>query len=74
MVEGLERNHTFEGVGRTAPEDYLRNGQMVQSKFYNGSENTLDAVRTHLDKYPDFVKKVALTIFRKNSMMRLFEC
>lgn len=56
LVEGLERNHTFEGVGRTAPEDYLRNGQMVQSKFYNGSKNTLDAVREHLEKYPDFVK------------------
>lgn len=56
LVEGLERNHTFEGVGRTAPEDYLRNGQMVQSKFYNGSKNTLEAVREHLEKYPDFVK------------------
>ncbi len=57
LVEGLEANHTFEGVGRTAPEDYLRNGQMVQSKFYNGSKNTLDAVKDHLEKYPDFVKK-----------------
>lgn len=56
LVEGLECNHTFEGVGRTAPEDYLRNGQMVQSKFYNGSKNTLDAVREHLEKYPDFVQ------------------
>lgn len=56
LVEGLERNHTLEGVGRTAPEDYLRNGQMVQSKFYNGSKNTLDAVREHLEKYPDFIK------------------
>jgi len=56
LVEGLKRNHTFEGVGRTAPEDYLRNGQMVQSKFYNGSKSTLDAVREHLEKYPDFVK------------------
>lgn len=56
LIEGLERNHTFEGVGRTAPEDYLRNGQMVQSKFYNGPKNTLDAVKEHLEKYPDFVK------------------
>lgn len=56
LVEGLERNYTFEGVGRTAPEDYLRNGQMVQSKFYNGSKNTLDAVKKHLEKYPDFVQ------------------
>ena len=56
LVQGLERNHTFEGVGRTAPEDYLRNGQMVQSKFYNGSKNTIEAVSEHLKKYPDFVK------------------
>lgn len=56
LIEGLERNHTFERVGRTAPEDYLRNGRMVQSKFYNGAKATLDAVRGHLEKYPDFVK------------------
>jgi hypothetical protein len=57
LVDGLERSHTFEGVGRTAPEDYLRNGQMVQSKFLNGPKNTLDAVEEHLRKYPDFVSK-----------------
>lgn len=57
LVEGLDRNHTFEGVGRTAPEDYLRNGNPVQSKFYNGAKNTLSAIEHHLDTYPDFVNK-----------------
>src|SRR5699024_907010 len=43
------------GVGRLAPEDYLLNGIEVQSKFYNGINNTLGkGVVGHLDKYPDF--------------------
>ena len=33
LIKGLARNHSFEGVGRTAPEDYMRNGKQVQSKF-----------------------------------------
>lgn len=58
-IQGLSKNHTFDGVGRTAPEDYLRNGQQVQSKFYNGLKNTLfgkHALLEHLETYPDFMK------------------
>lgn len=55
LIQGLERDHTFEGVGRTAKEDYLRNSQMIQSKFNNGVKNTLNAVKMHLADYPDFV-------------------
>ena len=29
LIKGLARNHSFEGVGRTAPEDYMRNGKSV---------------------------------------------
>ena len=57
-VEGLEKNHTFDGVGRTAVEDYLRDGQAVQSKFYNGLNNTLfgkNALSDHLNKNKDFI-------------------
>lgn len=54
-IQGLEKNHTFDGVGRTAPEDYLRDGQQIQSKFYNGLNNTKNAIAEHLEKYPDFV-------------------
>lgn len=43
---------TFDGVHRTAPEDYRIDGIDVQSKFLNGSRNTLDAVKEHLEKYP----------------------
>lgn len=59
VIQGLSKNHTFDGVGRTAPEDYLRDGQQVQSKFYNGLRNTLfgkHALLEHLETYPDFVK------------------
>lgn len=55
-IHGLAAEYTFEGVGRTAPEDYLKNGVQIQSKFYNGAKHTLEAVKGHLEKYPDFVK------------------
>lgn len=48
---------TFEGVGRTAPEDYLINGTPVQSKFINGARNTLAHISNHLDKYEGFAEK-----------------
>lgn len=57
-IVGLSKNHTFEGVGRTAPEDYIRDGNQVQSKFYNGLKNTFfgnHAISEHLKTYPDFV-------------------
>ncbi len=58
-IQGLGKNHSFNGVGRTAPEDYIRYGQQVQSKFYNGLRNTFfgkHALSEHLETYPDFVK------------------
>lgn len=57
-IVGLERTYTFEGVGRTAPEDYLNNGLQIQSKFYNGLRKTLfgsHGLSDHLKTYPDFV-------------------
>ena len=58
-VQGLAREYTFEGVGRTAKEDYLKNGRQIQSKFYNGLKQTFfnnHGVSDHLETYPDFVK------------------
>ncbi len=58
-IEGLTREYTFEGVGRTAPEDYLKGGMPVQSKFYNGLKQTLfnhHGVEEHLSTYTDFIK------------------
>ena len=54
-LEGGEQVATFDGVDRLAREDYLLNGVEVQSKFYNGINNTLGkGIIGHLDKYPDF--------------------
>lgn len=62
LIEGLSKEYSFEGVARTAPEDYLKNGQQVQSKFLNGIKATLNGngnangIRQHIEKYPWFVK------------------
>lgn len=45
---------TFEGVGRTAPEDYLIDSVSVQSKYINGTGNSLNHVMEHMDKYTNF--------------------
>jgi len=45
---------TFEGVGRTAPEDYLINSVQVQSKFINGLNKNLDHVLEYMSKYDNF--------------------
>lgn len=51
---GKNMTATFDGVGRTAPEDYLINGILVQSKFLNGINNNLSAVIEHMEKYSNF--------------------
>lgn len=62
LIKGLTPEYSFDGVGRNAPEDYLKNGQQVQSKFLNGVKATLngngkaDGIRQHIEKYPWFVK------------------
>lgn len=53
-LKGLEDSATFENIGRTAPEDYLMNGMKVQSKFINGTNNTLKHILEHMDKYEYF--------------------
>lgn len=54
ILNGGSIRATFEGVGRTAPEDYLIDGIAVQSKFINGANNTLSHVLDHLKKYQSF--------------------
>ena len=50
-LKGKSYVATFEGVGRTAPEDFILNGFKYQSKFINGTNNTLSHVLKHLEKY-----------------------
>lgn len=56
-ARGLVNEFTFDGVGRTAAEDYLKNGMPVQSKFYVGSggRQSILAIKEHLKKYPNFI-------------------
>lgn len=56
MITGEATEYTFENVGRTAPEDYLKNGAPVQSKFYHEYAKTFKAVCNHLNTYSDFIK------------------
>ncbi|MED4040989.1 MULTISPECIES: hypothetical protein [Niallia] len=44
---------TFDGVARTAPEDFILDGIKYQSKFINGTNNTLKHVLNHFEKYHD---------------------
>ncbi|ETR67234.1 MAG: hypothetical protein OMM_05243 [Candidatus Magnetoglobus multicellularis str. Araruama] len=53
-IEQQEMTATFNGIGRTAPEDYVIDGTAVQSKFINGINNNLDHVLKHMNKYSEF--------------------
>lgn len=78
-VEGLVKEYTFDGVGRTAPEDYLKNGQQIQSKFYNSLKATFfnkHALAEHLEKYSDFIANGGSYDIPKdqyNELVRLLE-
>ncbi|HNG37032.1 MAG TPA: hypothetical protein PK068_10730 [Nitrosomonas sp.] len=54
LVEGGETTAGFDDVGRTDPTDYLVDGQHVQSKFINGTNQTLTHVEEHMEKYAQF--------------------
>ncbi|AFQ09221.1 TPA: hypothetical protein ACG05V_005926 [Bacillus pacificus] len=52
-LKGNSEVATFEGVARTAPEDFILDGVRYQSKFINGTNNTLKHVLHHFEKYKD---------------------
>ena len=56
LIEGLKPQHSFDGVPRTDQTDYIRDGVNIQQKFYNGTKSTFDAIKKHLERYPDFLK------------------
>lgn len=55
LIEGRVARHDIDSVPRLDKADYLRNGHMVQSKFYMGEAGTLRAITTHLKTYPTFL-------------------
>lgn len=54
ILNHIKPTATFDGVGRTAPEDYIIDGVQVQSKYIAGAGKSLNHVLEHLHKYPDF--------------------
>ncbi len=52
-LKGQSEIATFDGVARTAPEDFILDGIKYQSKFINGSNNTLKHILDHYGKYQD---------------------
>lgn len=56
MLTGEATEYTFDNVSRIAPEDYLKNGAPVQSKFYHEYANTFKAVCNHSNTYKDFLE------------------
>lgn len=52
-LKGQSEVATFNGVARTAPTDFMLDGVKYQSKFINGTNNTLKHVLDHYKKYED---------------------
>lgn len=59
-LKGQSDVATFDGVGRTASEDFILNGINYQSKFINGTNNTLKHVLEHFEKYQDISMKYSI--------------
>lgn len=57
ILNHIKPSATFDGVGRTVPEDYVIDGIQVQSKFINGANKSLEHVIEHLKTYPGFADK-----------------
>ncbi|MGM5681875.1 hypothetical protein [Citrobacter koseri] len=56
VQDASDLSATFDGVGRTAPADYMIDGVDVQSKFINGVNNNLNHVLQHMETYPNFTQ------------------
>jgi len=53
-LKGETLTASIDNIGRTDSVDYIINGDAVQSKFYNGANNTLKGVLEHMNKYSNF--------------------
>lgn len=55
LIKGLEPICTW--INNNGPADLLRNGTEIQQKFVRtGGHFGLEAVKEHMEKYPDFLK------------------
>lgn len=72
LIVGNPAPATFEGVGRTAPEDFLIDGLPVQSKFVQ-YHKSVDAILEHLNRYPDFIKNNGSYVIPKDHYEQIME-
>ena len=72
LIVGNPAPATFNGVGRTAPEDFLVNGMPVQSKFVQ-YHKSMDAIMTHITRYPDFLKNNGSYIIPKDHYEQIID-
>lgn len=54
IIQGRAGNAVWDSTDRFAVQDYTINDVSVQSKFYNGINNTLRGVIDHAKLYPDY--------------------
>jgi len=52
----LNQSPAYILIDDNGPADYLRNGVLIQAKFYNSLETTLEATKKHLGTYPKFLR------------------
>ena len=74
ILEGRVPSASFGGISPIGPVDYTVDyGTAVQSKYYNGLKNTLDAVIRHNGKYPWFTQDGELYHIPSDQHQRMIE-
>ena len=54
QIDGKEI--VYKWINDNGPDDLMRNGLFIQQKFVNaGGHFSLDAIKEHLEKYPDYI-------------------
>ena len=71
LILGLDPEYTFQNVGRFAPIDFLVKDadgfyKGVQFKSIKSARETIDHLKTHLDKYPDFLDEGSYFMIPEN--------
>ena len=73
VLAGAQPTATFSEVGRTDPMDYRLAYIDVQSKFANGSNNTLQHVLNHMGKYENFGRDGSIYHIPKNQLDQIHQ-
>lgn len=68
LIDGLEREYHL--VDDNGPVDYIKNGIPIQQKARQANLG-LNAIREHLEKYPDFLRKGGIYEIPKDYYERL---